>query len=227
MLGTSSKPWRATSPPTRTPRTRSGCCSRSSANSTPRCRPSRGAKTRVCRASPRRLRRRRTPGTSRARARGLFMEGSAVASSGGARGRVGGFGPGVGSNDGGSSAGPSDLAFFRFPRRLVVWSVRRVVRGRRRGGRRRRRVRLTGFLLLVLLLLPRWGGFVVVVVGTAVVVVWREDEDGDSPGLLRASPAVGAAGEAGRRRDGGAHALPTCHRRGPHRRRHVAPVGPV
>ena len=43
-----------------------------------------------------------------ARARGLFMEGSAAASSGGARGRsVGGFGPGGGSNDGGSSASAS------------------------------------------------------------------------------------------------------------------------
>ena len=39
-----------------------------------------------------------------ARARGLFMEGSAVASSGGGRGRTGGFGPGGGSNDGGSSS---------------------------------------------------------------------------------------------------------------------------
>ena len=47
-----------------------------------------------------------------ARARGLFMEGSAVASSGGARGRVGGFGPGVGSNDGGSSAGTVGSGFF-------------------------------------------------------------------------------------------------------------------
>ena len=58
-------------------------------------------------------------------------------------------------------------------------------------------------------------------------VVRREDEDGNPPGLRRASPAVGAAGEARRRRDGGAHALPTRRRRGPHRRRHVAPVGPV
>ena len=39
-----------------------------------------------------------------ARARGLFMEGSAVASSGGGRGRTGGFGPGGGLNDGGSSS---------------------------------------------------------------------------------------------------------------------------